>query len=69
LLQGLLLVWLKRFLVSNFSNCLFNASMDKIEPIKTKTAQLITSEGNLSGFQVFIPQSIVSRANPNPGAI
>jgi hypothetical protein len=65
----LLLVWLKRFLVSNFSNYLFNASMDKVEPVKTKTAQLITSAGNLSGLQVFIPQSIVSRANLNLGGI
>jgi len=65
----LLLVWLKRFLVSNFSNYLFNASMDKVEPVKTKTAQLITSEGNLSGLQVFIQQSSVSRANLNLGAI
>ena len=43
--------------------------MDKVEPAKMKTAQLITSEGNLSGLQVFTPQSIVSRANPKLGAI
>jgi hypothetical protein len=63
------MVWLKKFLVTNFRNYPLNISMDKVEPAKMKTTSPITSAGSPSGLLLFTAQPIDSKANINRVAI